>query len=161
MNPYNGEILAMANYPTYDPNQPPGQGEPSGARSNLAITTPFEPGSVFKVITLSAALESTHLTPDSMINCGNGSINLFGRVIHDEHRFSALSMADVLAHSSNIGAIQIGLKVGDRSLYKYQRRFGFGQRTGIDLPGESACYAALSSGSLVLSDRWRWGMRSA
>ncbi len=138
MNPYNGDVLAMANRPTYDPNVPQNASEPAGARSNLAITTPFEPGSVFKVITLSAALESTHLKPDTMINCGNGSINLFGRVIHDEHRYSALSMADVLAKSSNIGAIQIALKTGERSLYRYQRRFGFGQKTGIDLPGESA-----------------------
>ncbi len=138
LNPYNGEILALANYPSFDPNKAPGPDEIPGARSNLAITTPFEPGSVFKVITLSAALETTRLRPDSMINCGNGSINLFGRVIHDEHRHSAMSMADVLAHSSNIGAIQIALQVHERPLYNYQRRFGFGRKTGIELPGESA-----------------------
>jgi cell division protein FtsI (penicillin-binding protein 3) len=138
MNPYTGEILVMANYPTYDPNNPPPSSEPENARSNLAITTPFEPGSVFKTITLSAALETTRLRPDTMINCGNGSINLFGRIIHDHKSYSALSMADVLAHSSNIGAIQIGLKVGDATMYKYVRKFGFGRKTGIDLPGESA-----------------------
>jgi len=137
LNPYTGDILAMANYPTYDPNLPPSPEDAPEARSNLAITTPFEPGSVFKVITLSAALESTNLTPDSLINCGNGVINLFGRVIHDDHRYSILSMADVLAKSSNIGAIQIGLKTGTQSLYNYQRRFGFGQKTGVELPGES------------------------
>jgi len=76
MNPYNGEILAMANYPTFDPNEPPVPGESTDARSNLAISTPFEPGSVFKVITLAAALETTNLRPESMINCGNGSFNL-------------------------------------------------------------------------------------
>ena len=138
MNPYTGDVLAMANRPTYDPNLPPQPDEAPDARSNLAITTPFEPGSVFKVITLSAALETTHLGPDSIINCLNGSIKLAGRVIHDEHRYGMMSMADVLAHSSNIGAIQIGLKVGNESLYKYQRRFGFGHTTGIELPGESA-----------------------
>ncbi|MGA3189846.1 MAG: penicillin-binding protein [Bryobacteraceae bacterium] len=137
MNPYNGEILAMANYPTFDPNELPGPGEAPGARSNLAITTPFEPGSVFKVITLSAALETTKLRPDSIINCYNGSFNLLGRVIHDTHSYGALSMADVLAKSSNIGAIQIGLKVGDQQLYRYVRKFGFGRVTGIELPGES------------------------
>jgi len=137
INPYTGDILAMANYPRYDPNVPPGPGEDPAARSNLAISTPFEPGSVFKVVTLSAALESTNLTPDSLINCGNGSINLYGRVIHDDHRYSMLSMADVLAKSSNIGAIQIALKTGERPLYKYQRLFGFGQKTGIELAGES------------------------
>ncbi len=72
-----------------------------------------------------------------MINCGNGSFNLLGRVIHDHALHGVLSMADVLAHSSNIGAIQIGLKVGDQQLYKYVRKFGFGRKTGIELPGES------------------------
>jgi cell division protein FtsI (penicillin-binding protein 3) len=138
LNPYTGDVLAMANYPTYDPNLPPRPGEPESARSNLAVTTPFEPGSVFKVITLAAALETTNLTPDTLINCGNGTISLFGRVIHDHDRYSTLTMADVLAKSSNIGAIQIGLKVGDRRLYEYVRRFGFGRKTGIELPGESA-----------------------
>jgi cell division protein FtsI (penicillin-binding protein 3) len=137
INPYNGDILAMANYPRYDPNVPPSRDQDAAARSNLAISTPFEPGSVFKVVTLTAAFETTNLTPDTLINCGNGSINLFGRVIHDTHRYAVLSAADVLAKSSNIGAIQIALKTGERSLYKYQRLFGFGQKTGIELAGES------------------------
>ncbi|HEV1285557.1 MAG TPA: penicillin-binding protein [Bryobacteraceae bacterium] len=136
MNPYTGEILAMANWPTFDPNEPPTPGEAVGARSNLAITTPFEPGSVFKVITLAAALETTRLRPESPINCGNGSFKMMGRVIHDHVR-GTLTMADVLAKSSNIGAIQIGLRVGDQQLYKYVRKFGFGRKTGVDLPGES------------------------
>lgn len=137
INPYTGEILAMANYPRYDPNLPPSSDADSAARSNLAISTPFEPGSVFKVVTLSAALETTNLTPDSLFNCGNGVLNLYGRLIHDTHRYSILSMADVLAKSSNIGAIQIALKTGEKPLYKYQRLFGFGQKTGIELAGES------------------------
>jgi cell division protein FtsI (penicillin-binding protein 3) len=137
LNPYTGDVLAMANAPRFDPNVPPGPGEAANARSNLAVTTPFEPGSVFKVITLTAALETTSLRPDTIINCGNGSIKLFGRVIHDHDSYSALAMADVLAKSSNIGAINIGLKVGDRMLYNYVRRFGFGKKTGIELPGES------------------------
>jgi cell division protein FtsI (penicillin-binding protein 3) len=138
LNPYNGDILAMANYPTYDPNSPPGNTEAEEARNNLAITTPFEPGSVFKVITISAAVDKNLVTPDTVINCGNGSLNLFGRLFHDEHRIGALNVAGVLARSSNIGAIQIALKVGERSLYSYQRRFGFGRKTGIELPGESS-----------------------
>ncbi len=139
LNPYTGDILAMANYPSYDPNGlQNGAKETLGARSNLAVATPFEPGSVFKVVTLAAALETTNLTPDSIINCGNGTIKLFGRVIHDHNRYSSLSMADVLANSSNIGAINIGLKVGEKNLYEYVRKFGFGRKTGIELPGESA-----------------------
>jgi cell division protein FtsI (penicillin-binding protein 3) len=137
MDPRTGDILAMANMPTFDPNEPPKPGR-MAARANLAVSTPFEPGSVYKVITLSSALETTRLRPESMVNCGNGSINLFGRVIHDHSRYAALSMADVLARSSNIGAINIGLQVGDKNLYNYIRRFGFGKKTGVPLPGESA-----------------------
>jgi cell division protein FtsI (penicillin-binding protein 3) len=137
LDPRNGDVLAMANVPTFDPNEPPKSGD-IAARENLAVSAPFEPGSVYKVITLSSALETTHLRPDSMIICGNGSINLFGRVIHDHSRYSSLSMADVLARSSNIGAINIGLQVGDKNLYAYIRRFGFGKKTGLPLPGESA-----------------------
>ncbi len=137
MDPRNGDIVAYANYPTYDPNDPP-KGQEVSSREDLAIAAPFEPGSVFKVITLSAALETTHLRPETMINCGGGQITLFGRTIHDDHRYGILSMEDVLARSSNIGAINIGLTVGQEKLYEYVRRFGFGQRTGIPLPGESA-----------------------
>jgi cell division protein FtsI (penicillin-binding protein 3) len=137
MDPRTGDILAMANVPTFDPNLPPRPHQLS-ARENLAISAPFEPGSVYKVITLSAALETTHLRPESMINCGNGRINLFGRIIHDHSSYAALSMADVLARSSNIGAINIGLQVGDKNLFEYIRRFGFGRKTGLPLPGESS-----------------------
>ena len=137
MDPRSGDILAMANVPTFDPNEPPKPGR-YAARENLAVSAPFEPGSVYKVITLSSALETTHLRPESMINCGNGSINLFGRVIHDHSRYAAFSMADVLARSSNIGAINIGLQVGEKNCTNYIRRFGFGKKTGLPLPGESA-----------------------
>jgi cell division protein FtsI (penicillin-binding protein 3) len=137
MDPRTGDILAMANVPTFDPNDPPQHGDIS-ARENLAVSAPFEPGSVYKVITLSSALETTNLRPESMINCGNGRINLFGRIIHDHSSYASLSMADVLARSSNIGAINIGLQVGDKNLYEYIRRFGFGKKTGLPLPGESS-----------------------
>src|ERR1700722_1537461 len=137
MDPRTGDILAMANVPTFDPNEPPKPGAVA-ARENLAVSAPFEPGSVYKVITLSSALETTRLRPESMINCGNGSINLFGRIIHDHSRYASLSMADVLARSSNIGAINIGLQVGDKNLFEYIRRFGFGKKTGLPLPGESS-----------------------
>lgn len=137
LNPNNGDVLVMANAPRFDPNLPPGPNEPPNARSNLAISTPFEPGSVFKIITLSAALETTKFLPETVFNMGS-SIRVYDRVIKDEHAHGAMSMADILAHSSNVGAITIGMKVGDRALYKYQRRYGFGQKTGIDLPGESS-----------------------
>jgi cell division protein FtsI (penicillin-binding protein 3) len=138
MDPRTGDVLALANYPTYDPNEPVKSGEKEKqARFNLAASVPFEPGSVFKVITVAAALETTPLTPDSIIACGNGRINLFGRLIRDHDPYSALSMSDVLAKSSNIGAIQIGLRVGDARMYEYVKRFGFGKATGVPVPAES------------------------
>jgi cell division protein FtsI (penicillin-binding protein 3) len=136
MNPQNGEILAMASYPNFDPNQPPGPHESRFARLNRAVAAPFEPGSVFKVVTLTAALETTDLRPDSVMPCG--VISMFHRVIHEAHgSYGPMTMADVLAHSSNVGAIQIGMKVGKEKLYEYVRRFGFGQKTGTGLPAES------------------------
>ncbi len=137
MDPKTGEILALANYPAYDPNERPKGGSDVAAREDLAVTAPFEPGSVFKVLTITAAIETTHLRPESVVSCGNGSITLFGRTIHDHNSYSALPVEDVLARSSNIGAINIGLKVGEANLYAYLKRFGFGKRTGVPLPGES------------------------
>ena len=136
MNPLNGEVLAMASYPTYDPNQALKGDDPR--RINHAISLPFEPGSVFKVVTLSAALETTTLKPDSPINCHGGVLSLPGRQIHDSHLgLGVIPMADVLARSSNIGAIEIGSHVGPENLYKYVRRFGFGQKSGIELKEEN------------------------
>ena len=129
LNPYNGRRAGHGQLSALRPECSASPNEPPNARSNLAITTPFEPGSVFKVITLSAALETTQLRPDSIIPCGT-SIKVYDRTIKDEHAHGAMSMADVLAHSSNVGAIMIGQKVGDRALYKYQRKFGFGEKTG-------------------------------
>ncbi|HWC96244.1 MAG TPA: penicillin-binding protein [Candidatus Sulfopaludibacter sp.] len=138
MNPNTGDILAMASYPTFDPNLPPISYEDVVHRQNHATAVPFEPGSVFKVITLSAALETTHLRPESMIDCGRGSITLFGRTIHEAHGgYGTISMADVLKHSSNVGAIRVGMTVGQANMYQYVKKFGFGDRTGVPLPGES------------------------
>ena len=138
MDPYHGDILALASYPPFDPNQPPGRGENPTARFNHAVSVPFEPGSVFKVFTLSAALETTELKPSSMINCHNGSFTMAGRTVHEAHNgYGTMPMEMVLAKSSNIGAIQVGLQVGSSKLYEYVRRFGLGARTGIPLPAES------------------------
>jgi cell division protein FtsI (penicillin-binding protein 3) len=137
MDPYTGEIRALANYPTYDPNERLHAGEKPHGREDLAVVAPFEPGSVFKVVTLSAAMETTNLRPGTIINCGGGVMTLFSRVIHDSHPYSVLPVEDVLAKSSNIGAIRIGMQVGNKNLYEYIRRFGFGRRTGIELPAEA------------------------
>lgn len=137
LDPENGDILALASYPPYDPGQPVRSSKELELRINQAVSVPFEPGSVFKVVTLAAALETTDLKPETLIPCGNGSINLYGRVIRDHNPYGVLSMADVLAKSSNVGTIQIGLKAGPRNLYEYIRRFGFGRKTGLPLPAES------------------------
>jgi cell division protein FtsI (penicillin-binding protein 3) len=152
MDPLSGDILALASYPEFDPNQPPRPGDPPTARFDYPVSVAFEPGSVFKIVTLSAALETTRLRPQTPINCGNGTINLFGRVIHESHHgWGTIPMADVLAHSSNIGAIQIGLKVGEKNLLDYVHRFGFGTTTGIPLPAES---------SGMVRDLKHWGKTS-
>ncbi len=139
MDPRTGEILALASYPTFDPNKPlqksPRTDGPN-ERFNNAVSAEFEPGSVFKVVTLTSALETTSLRPESVIPCYNGVFHFRDRVIHDEHPFAALPMSEVLAHSSNIGATQIGLRVGKDKLYDYLRRFGFGEKPGLPLPGE-------------------------
>ncbi|HYZ83224.1 MAG TPA: penicillin-binding protein 2, partial [Bryobacteraceae bacterium] len=138
MDPKTGDVLAMASYPSFDPNKQPEPGESLAARRNLPVTAPFEPGSVFKVITLSGALESTNIRPDTVIDCGNGRLTLFKRVIHDHHSYSSLTMAEVLAKSSNIGSINIARKMGQEKLYEYVKRFGFGTKTGLPIPGEES-----------------------
>jgi cell division protein FtsI (penicillin-binding protein 3) len=148
MDPNNGDILAMASYPTYDPNEPPQPGEFPAERINHATQLPFEPGSVFKVINFSAALETTNLNPESPINCGGGVIRIGGRTIHDSHGgIGVVPMKTVLAKSSNVGAIQVGLRVGEEHMYDYVHRFGFGQRTGVPLPAENR-------GKLRPTSRW-------
>jgi cell division protein FtsI (penicillin-binding protein 3) len=137
MDPRTGDILAIANYPTFDPNEPPTQAQGLTSRDDLAVTTPYEPGSVFKVVTLTAALETTKLRPETVVPCGS-TVTIAGRVIHDHGHFGSLPMEDVLARSSNTGAINIGIRVGDAKMYEYMKRFGLGRATGITLPGESS-----------------------
>jgi cell division protein FtsI (penicillin-binding protein 3) len=137
MSPHTGDILAMASYPTFNPNERLRKGETMQTRFNNSVEAPFEPGSVFKVFTFAAALETTRLQPAQVIDCGGGSINLFGRRIRDHKAYSSLSMEDVLAKSSNVGTINIALRVGKETLHRYVRDFGFGTSTGIPLPAES------------------------
>jgi cell division protein FtsI (penicillin-binding protein 3) len=134
MDPQTGEILALANAPSFDPNKPP---KGSEERVNGALQTTYEPGSTFKVVAYSAAIEKGLVRPEDKIDCQMGQITVAGRLIHDGHAYGILTIADALAKSSNVGAIKLGLLVGDESMYDYIRRLGFGARTGIDLKGES------------------------
>ncbi|MGZ8844729.1 MAG: peptidoglycan D,D-transpeptidase FtsI family protein, partial [Pyrinomonadaceae bacterium] len=146
MDPQTGEILALANAPSFDPNRPPkGSAED---RVNGALQTTYEPGSTFKVVAYSAAIEKGLVKPEDKIDCQMGQITVAGRLIHDHHSFGVLTIAEALAQSSNVGAIKLGLLVGDESMYEYTKRLGFGARTGIDLKGESP-------GILRTLNRWQ------
>ena len=134
-NPHTGEILALANRPTFNPNI---SSEITPARlKNHAISDVYEPGSTFKLVTISAAVDQGLARPDELIDCQRGSIVLFGHRIHDWHPWGVMPVSEVLAQSSDVGAIKIALRMGEERMYKYIRAFGFGQQTGIELPGET------------------------
>jgi cell division protein FtsI (penicillin-binding protein 3) len=134
-NPHTGEILALANRPTFNPNLRK-QITP-GALTNRAVSYVYEPGSAFKVVTLSAALEEKLTTPDELIDCQMGSIVYNRMRIRDSKAHGVLPVWGVLAESSNVGTIKIALRLGEERYYKYIRAFGLGQQTGIELPGET------------------------
>ncbi len=133
-NPYTGEILALANQPAYGPGDFSNAGAPG--RVDRAVSMVYEPGSTFKLVTLAATLEENLATPGEVIDCQEGSIVLAGHVIHDHKPFGALTVEQVLAHSSDVGAIKLALRLGKERFYRYIRAFGFGAKTGIELPGE-------------------------
>lgn len=135
---HTGQILALAIRPTFNPN------DFRHARPDRlidrAVSDVYEPGSTFKLVTYSAALQEHLVTPETMINCEGGKINLFGRVIHDDQSdrgLGTVSVTTALERSSDVGVIKLALMLGPERLYKYIRAFGFGQKTGIDLPGET------------------------
>jgi cell division protein FtsI (penicillin-binding protein 3) len=134
-NPHTGEILALANYPTFNPNL---SREITPQRlKDHAVSDVYEPGSTFKLVTIAAALEEKITRPTEVFDCQMGSIVVNGMRIHDDEKWGNLTVAEILAHSSEVGAIKIGLRLGDDRFYKYIRGFGFGQQTGIELPGET------------------------
>jgi cell division protein FtsI (penicillin-binding protein 3) len=135
MDPATGEILALANYPTFDPNL-------SGAssleqRRNRAVLDVYEPGSTFKVFTLAAALNSGKVRPSEQFFCENGRMEMFDVVIHDDHRDGWLSTTECLKRSSNICFAKIAERLTKERFYYYIRRFGFGEKTHVALPSES------------------------
>lgn len=134
-NPRTGEILALANRPTFNPNL--SREITPEKLKNHAVSDVYEPGSTFKLVTISAAIDQGLTRPNELIDCQMGSIVINGLRIHDHKAFGILPVSQVLAHSSDVGAIKIALRLGDERLYKYIRAFGFGQQTGIELPGET------------------------
>jgi len=146
LDPRSGEILALANAPTFDPNRV-ADAKPE-TRSNWALQNIYEPGSTFKIVAFSAAIENKLVKVDDHIDCQMGAVTVAGRVIHDHHPYGSLTIAEALAKSSNVAAIKLGVRVGDETMYDYIRRFGFGSKTGIELPGET-------SGILRKVERWQ------
>jgi cell division protein FtsI (penicillin-binding protein 3) len=134
-NPHTGEILALTNRPTFNPNNRK-EIRPETLK-NHAISDVYEPGSTFKVVTVSAGLEEKVTQPDEMFDCQMGSIVINGTRIHDSKPHGLLSVSDIIAESSDVGAIKVAMRLGNDRFYKYIRAFGFGQPTGIELPGET------------------------
>jgi len=146
LDPRSGEILALANAPTFDPNRV-SDAKPE-TRSNWALQNIYEPGSTFKIVAFSAALENKLARVDERIDCQMGAITVAGRVVHDHKKFGVLTIPEALAKSSNVAAIKLGIRVGDPTMYEYIRRYGFGSKTGIELPGET-------NGILRRVERWQ------
>ncbi len=136
LEPRTGKILALANYPSYDPNRFK-EFSTSDFR-NRAITDLYEPGSTFKIFTASAALEEKIVTPNDQIFCENGSYELAGHTIHDVHPYGWLTFKEALLYSSNIAFTKVGQKIGEKELYRYLKKFGFGEETQIELGGEAS-----------------------
>jgi cell division protein FtsI/penicillin-binding protein 2 len=135
MNPNNGEILALANWPGFNPNAATNVAAES--RMNRSVSAVYEPGSTFKLITLAAAFDQNVVRSDEIFDCEHGAIIVSGHRIRDHKPFGLLTVADILAQSSDVGAIKIAGLVGAPRFYDYIRAFGFGAPTGVDLPGES------------------------
>lgn len=138
LDPADGSILAMASWPTFDPNRF-GKYAPAAWR-NRAIQDLYEPGSTFKIVTAAAAIEERVVTPSQIIDCGAGAIEIANVRIreHDGRHYGLMSFSDVMAHSSNVGTIRVALSLGETRFYRWIRKFGFGSRTGVGLPGEAA-----------------------
>ena len=136
MDPRTGEILALANYPTFNPNA--FNQATDDARRNRVIQDTYEPGSTFKLVTASAAIEEGVLQTSDLIDCAPGFITFPGRKIRDVHPYGVLSFEDVIVKSSNVGAIKAGLRIGPERLGRYINRFGFGHKLSPDFRGESS-----------------------
>jgi len=157
MDPRDGRILAMASNPTFDPNR--FRDFAPDFRRNRAVQDAYEPGSTFKIVTASAGLEEGVVTPSQILDCGDGFIQIGSTQIHEHggNRYGRITFEQVMMHSSNVGAIRVGLALGQDRFYRYIRRFGFGERTGVTLPGEAlgrvrptAQWSQLSNASLSI-----------
>jgi cell division protein FtsI (penicillin-binding protein 3) len=136
LEPTTGEVLALANRPTFNPNR--FAAYPSSRWRNRAVTDAYEPGSIFKIVTAAAGIQEHVVSPEEVLDCGRGTIEIAGTVINDHAVFDKLTFRDAVAKSSDIGMIRVAQRVGRENFSRYMHDFGFGATTGIDLPGESA-----------------------
>jgi cell division protein FtsI (penicillin-binding protein 3) len=136
MDPRTGEVLAMANRPTFNPNRFAAYG--SSRWRNRVVADAYEPGSIFKIFTAAAGLQEKVVDPDEVIDCGHGSIEVAGTIINDHAVFDHLTFRDVIAKSSDVGVIRVAQRLGRENFNRYLVDFGFGATTGVELPGESA-----------------------
>jgi cell division protein FtsI (penicillin-binding protein 3) len=136
-DPHTGQILALAISPRYNPNDLRHQN--SSLLKNLAVSDVYEPGSTFKLVTYAAALDSAGVQPTDIVDCQGGSMTMYGRTLHDvkSDHFGRVTVQYALEHSSDVGAAKMALKVGADKFYQYIRGFGFGERSGIELPSET------------------------
>ena len=134
MRPRTGEILALASLPNYDPNQP---NTITPEAKNRVITDVVEPGSTFKIVVVSGALDKGAVRLTDQFDCERGHFAFAGKVLHDHEPYGLLTTKEIITKSSNIGAAKIGIRIGEQSLYDYAWSYGFGQRSGIVLPGEA------------------------
>lgn len=141
-----GEVLAMANHPSYNPNQR--ERQKPAARRNRSVTDLFEPGSTIKPLTVAAALQNDLVTPDTTIDTSPGRIRVDGKTIRDHRDYGRLDVSGVLTKSSNVGATRLALRMGEHQLPRFFGRFGLGEDTGLDFPGES-------QGVLPWRTQWR------
>ena len=145
-DPHTGQILALAMRPTFNPNEVK-HASPEQLRDH-AISDVYEPGSTFKLIAYSAALDQHLVKPEDKIDCEGGRITVAGRVVHDDHYNGVLTIMQALAVSSDVAAIKLALRMGKDKYYSYVHAYGFGQRTGLELPGETR-------GLLKPPERWQ------
>ncbi len=136
-DPHTGQILALAVSPRFNPND--AQHVDAQDLTDLAVSDVYEPGSTFKLVTYSAAIDAAGVKPTDMVDCQGGAMTMYGRTLHDDKtdRFGVVTVQYALEHSSDVGAAKMALKVGPDKFYKYIRAYGFGDRSGIELPSET------------------------
>jgi cell division protein FtsI (penicillin-binding protein 3) len=150
-DPHTGQILALAVSPRFNPND--SKHMDASVLTNLAVSDVYEPGSTFKLVTYSAALDAAGVEPTDMVDCQGGAMTMFGRTLHDDKsdHYGVITVQQALEHSSDVGAAKMALKVGPQRFYQYIKGFGFGDRSGIELPSETRG---------LLQNPKRWGATS-